>query len=250
MLITSRGKKHLFLHADSSQVEYDNTFGLVLTSPPFFHPERKYSKHGFAPATDLDEYARYVSSVLLRAASGLRKGRFVCVVKTDVWHRGTLIPVGFRLVDECVRSDLVLRAHWVWQKLNHYSPYSPSFANVFLLGGNASSRPCFPGILSGTPFRRRTGLSSSYTPEIFQVLIHLLTRPGDAILDPYAGAGSVLEAAANTGRRSIGIDISPRQFHLAKRHLTHAIPGIIFRNMISKPMNTLYQEEELGAHER
>lgn len=249
MPMASSGEKHLFIHGDSRQVEYERLFDLVLTSPPFFHPERKESRHGFAPTTDLDDYVRYVSTILVRAASGLRESRFVCVLKTDVWHRGTLIPVGFRLVDECVRRGLFLRAHWIWQRFSHYSPYSPSFANVFLLGKDACPRPCFPGILSDTQSRRRAGLSNSYTPEIFQSLIRILTRPGAVILDPFAGAGSVLEAAANTGRRSIGIEISRRQLRLAKRRLSRAVPGVIFRNMTSPPISKLCQEKELGAHE-
>jgi len=229
MLIPGGAEKHLFIHADSSLVEYRRSLSLVLTSPPFYHPERRDSKHGFAPATDLDEYVGYISTILLRAATGLAEGRCICVVKTDVWHRGTLIPVGFRLVDECVRRGLILLSHFVWRRFNHYSPYSPSFANVFILGTDVPSRPRSPGVLSNAQSRHRPGLSSSYTPEIFQLLICLLTRPGALVLDSFAGSGSVLEAAASTGRRSIGIEISRGQVRSAKRHLSRIIPGIIFR---------------------
>src|SRR5438132_1380650 len=136
----TRSHRHQFLLADSSKVEYDNIFDLVLTSPPFFHPERQDSKHGYAPTTDLDQYVRYVSTILLRVAKALKNGGLICIVKTDVFHKGSLIPVGFRLVDECTRRGLILRGHWIWQRLRYRSLYSPSFANVFLFGTNIHSR--------------------------------------------------------------------------------------------------------------
>lgn len=45
--------------------------------------------------------------------------------------------------------------------------------------------------------------------ELPKRLIHMLTFPGDLILDPFLGSGTVAVAAAQAGRRMIGIDRSP-----------------------------------------
>lgn len=41
-------------------------------------------------------------------------------------------------------------------------------------------------------------------------IIRLYTKPGDVVLDCFAGSGTVLEACQNLGRTFIGCDINPR----------------------------------------
>ena len=54
------------------------------------------------------------------------------------------------------------------------------------------------------------------------------TRPGDLVLDPFAGSGSTGVAALGCGRRFVGVDIDPAFINLARRRLTaadHAAPA-------------------------
>ena len=54
------------------------------------------------------------------------------------------------------------------------------------------------------------------------------TRPGDLVLDPFAGSGSTGVAALGCGRRFVGVDIEPAFIDLARRRLTtadHARPA-------------------------
>ena len=50
-------------------------------------------------------------------------------------------------------------------------------------------------------------------------LILMFTKSGMTVLDPFCGSGTTLISAANTGRRSIGIDLSPDYRELACRRL-------------------------------
>jgi DNA modification methylase len=232
VLITAAGGRHSFVNADSRCVDLEDGFDLVLTSPPFFHPERKRSSHGFAPTTDLEQYTDYVSGILVKTAAAVKCNGTVCILKTDVWHRGTLIPLGFKLIEECIKRGLRLRAHWVWQRFHHYSPYAPSFSNIFVLSMLPIPRPPLSGVFSEIHTRRRVTLQNSYTPEVFEILITALTRPGEVILDPFAGVGSVMEAASNTKRWCVGIEISRRQFQRGRKHLSRLIPGVIFHSLV------------------
>ena len=50
---------------------------------------------------------------------------------------------------------------------------------------------------------------------------HILTwtKPGDLVIDPMAGSGITLRAAADLGRRAIGIEINPQYCDLTRRRL-------------------------------
>jgi site-specific DNA-methyltransferase (adenine-specific) len=55
----------------------------------------------------------------------------------------------------------------------------------------------------------RTGYPTQKPEALLERLIASCTRPGDLVLDPYAGSATTLVVAARLGRRAIGIDDSP-----------------------------------------
>lgn len=61
------------------------------------------------------------------------------------------------------------------------------------------------------------------SPKPLQAMMKLIqhyTAPGDLVLDPFAGSGTTLLAAANQGRRFIGCDISSEYVELCRRRLS------------------------------
>lgn len=49
------------------------------------------------------------------------------------------------------------------------------------------------------------------------------SEPDDLILDPFAGSGTTLLAAANLGRRAVGIEIEEKYCEMAARRFDQQI---------------------------
>ena len=79
----------------------------------------------------------------------------------------------------------------VWQDLNHLQQKDPE----------------------------RTGYDTQKPLALLDRIVRCASRPGDWVLDPFAGSGTALEAAARNGRRFIGIDRCPMTLNIARRRL-------------------------------
>jgi DNA modification methylase len=58
--------------------------------------------------------------------------------------------------------------------------------------------------------RHRKQHGAMKPPELMAEIISFFTKPGERVLDPFAGVGGTLLGAALTGRRSLGLEIHPR----------------------------------------
>jgi DNA modification methylase len=147
-------------------------------------------------------------------------------VKTDVWHQGELLPIGYEIADACVRKGLRLRAHWIWQRLPSFSPYSPAFSNVFIFA-DRFTRPFSSGLIAMAPDQNGRRPKASHVG-LFGTLIDLLSNKQEVVIDPFAGTGSVMEAADMLGRRSVGVELSKIQVRLALGKLKN-VAAFVFR---------------------
>lgn len=57
---------------------------------------------------------------------------------------------------------------------------------------------------------------------LLEPLVEYVCPPGGALLDPFAGSGSLLDVAAQTGRRAVGIEGREDYCEAAVRRLTQA----------------------------
>jgi hypothetical protein len=56
---------------------------------------------------------------------------------------------------------------------------------------------------------------------VLRPLIESFSKPGDVVLDPFAGSGSTCFAAAECGRHYLGIELEAQYCELARRRLAH-----------------------------
>ena len=81
-----------------------------------------------------------------------------------------------------------------------------------------------PGAAPETPANRHGRARRNNHPTVkpvalFAYLIHLGSRPGDTVLDPFVGSGTAALAASMTGRRCIGIERSDRYVSIARTRI-------------------------------
>jgi tRNA G10 N-methylase Trm11 len=63
--------------------------------------------------------------------------------------------------------------------------------------------------------------SSALPPRLGRALVNLVIRPGDRLLDPCCGVGTVLIEAASVGAQAVGCEIKPRVAWQAAGNLRH-----------------------------
>ena len=63
----------------------------------------------------------------------------------------------------------------------------------------------------------QAGYHGNFIPQIPNQLLRRFTKPGEIVLDPFAGSGTAAIEAARLGRRYIGIELSPETAEQARR---------------------------------
>ena len=59
--------------------------------------------------------------------------------------------------------------------------------------------------------------------ELMRYLVRLVVRPGALILEPFAGSGTTLQAAAMENTRAVGCELDDRYIPLIKERFKHGI---------------------------
>lgn len=70
--------------------------------------------------------------------------------------------------------------------------------------------------------RERTGYPTQKPIALLRRVVEALTEPGDLVVDPYVGSGTTLAAAAELGRRGLGIDDSAEAVAVTTKRLADA----------------------------
>lgn len=92
------------------------------------------------------------------------------------------------------------------------------------LGKNPSDVWQFPKVTSGTnrSSTERTAHPAQFPIAVVERIVKACSNPGDVILDPFVGSGSLIEAAVRSGRQAIGFEIRADYVDLAAKRLDAA----------------------------
>ena len=144
-----------------------------------------------------------------------------------IWDKGRSLPwshVGrFRGVFEYVllfgKGKLRHFALNDARELDHLSPYWVRFPERYNPQGKAPTDIWhFPIPVQGSWSRNGIRHFCPFPIPLVARMISLTTKPGDTVLDPFAGTGTVVAVARMLGRRGAGIDVNGRFVERFRRH--------------------------------
>ena len=158
--------------------------------------------------------------VLKPGSSG--RGTLVCFTRWDVQQV---------FIDAIRLAGFIVKSEVIWDKMQHgmgdlKSQFAPSHENIiFAVKGQFS----FPGHRPKDLLTHRKLPGNQMIPPtekpvpLLADLITAVTKPGDLILDPFAGSGSTLVAAKKTGRRFTGIELDDVHYAKAQRRIEETV---------------------------
>src|SRR5712691_8839445 len=216
---------HLGNALDVLRVLPDNSVDLILTDPPYGINYMSRSKS--LPLTKIsndkgNEAYELLDKVLGLAEKKLKPDRHIYIFTNWQAFEG-MVPV--------VKKYFKLKGALAWIKNNRTrgdlkGNYGYQYEMVlyghkgrrWLFGRRDSDILHFPKVPTQTmqhPTEKPVAL--------LKYLIEKSTLPGEVVLDPFMGSGSTGEAAKQTGRGFIGIEMEPTWFDVAKNRLGQLI---------------------------
>ena len=106
------------------------------------------------------------------------------------------------------------RGRWGFQVFNPILYYGRDFR---------AGRGCLPSGIQTTEIAPKVDHPCPKPIEAWTWLVHKMCPPEGLVLDPFLGSGTTALSAINTGRRCVGIEISPKYFDLCAKRADAAL---------------------------
>ncbi|HOJ30167.1 MAG TPA: DNA methyltransferase [Spirochaetota bacterium] len=226
----------------------DDSIGLVVTSPPYWHIKDYGTKGQIGYGQTLHEYLKDIYRVWNECYKKLLPGRRLCInigdqfARSIIYGRYKVIPLHAEIISQCEEIGFDYMGSIIWQKKTTMNttgganvmgsyPYPPNglieidyeFILIFKKpgnGNNASKESKKDSALSKEEWKtyftghwnfggaKQIGHEAMFPEELPLRLIKMFTFVGDIVLDPFLGSGTTIKAATQLKRNSIGYEIN------------------------------------------
>lgn len=209
-------EENTIIHADSltvlRQMEPESV-DAVITDPPY--GINYVSQTGAKVKNDTAPFIWFLYDAFRVLKPG---GSIICFTRWDVQQT---------FIDAMKIAGFKVKSEVIWDKVLHgmgdtAAAFAPSHENIiFAIKGKYS----FPGhrprdLVTYQKLASSQMIHPTEKPVgLLTNLISSVTKPGDLIVDPFAGSGSTCVAAKKTGRRFIGIELDDEHFEKASRRI-------------------------------
>lgn len=213
-------KENTVIHEDSltvlRQMEAESV-DAIITDPPY--GINYVSQTGASIKNDKSPFIWFLYDAFRVLRSG---GSLVCFTRWDVQQT---------FIDAMKLAGFRVKSEVIWDKVFHgmgdtKAAFAPSRENIiFAVKGKFE----FPGHRPKDliTFQKLNSSQMVHPTEkpvgLLANLVTSVTKPGDLILDPFAGSGTTLVAAKKSGRRFIGVELDDNYYRIARRRIEEAV---------------------------
>jgi adenine-specific DNA-methyltransferase len=233
---------------------------MVVTSPPY-NIGKPYEKR-----LELQDYIDQQTRVIEQCVRVLKDEGSICWQVGNYVDQGEIVPLDIALYPVFHSMGLKLRNRIVWHfehGLHCSKRFSGRYETIlwFTKGddyffdvnpvrvpqkypGKKHFKGEKAGTLSGNPLGKNPGdvwiipnVKSNHVEktehpcqfpvELVERLVLSMTQQGDAVFDPFLGAGTSIVAALKHGRRGIGAELSPEYADIARLRIQAQMQGVL-----------------------
>ena len=210
---------HTLLHGDVRDILpsfADNSFDIILTDPPYGVNAQDFGSMAEVPHEyeDTPEYFRSLLGLLAVEGFRITKPSAHIYVFCDIRY---FPEISVALT--CAGWDM-----WptplIWDKGNvgmlprpDHGPRRCYEAIAYAIKGDKRTTMVAPDVISGIPGTQAPRFGAEKPWELYANLLRRSARPGDSILDCFAGAGPVIPAANALSCRATTIELSEEKYH-------------------------------------
>jgi adenine-specific DNA-methyltransferase len=247
----------------------DKSMQLIVTSPPY-NIGKSYEQR-----SSLEAYVEGQAEVIGECVRLLRDGGSICWQTGNHVDDSEIFPLDIVLYPVFASHGLKLRNRIIWhfehglhcskrlsgryETILWFTKGDPYVFNLdsirvpskypgkrYYKGPKAGQLSCNPlgknpGDVWILPNVKNNHVEKTIHPcqfpvELVERLVLALTRPGDAVFDPYMGVGSSLVAAAKHSRVGFGCDVVPEYVDIARERLRSLRAGRLETRPMGKPV--------------
>ena len=205
-------------HGDAREVLRDVEADALVTDPPY--------GIAWGRATWPDDPAAYPELMTWLVAEGERIGGwcFVFQAMLNVSRYHEWFPEGWRIFAAC-KNFAQVRKTGVWHSWDPVIFWNAGPTAHRADEGHVN-RDYHIGNVAGV-MRLKAEHPSPRPLDTMHHIVRLATSPGGTVVDPFAGSGTTLLAAKQTGRRAIGIEIEERYCEIAAKRCAQETLGLV-----------------------
>ncbi|KKU86772.1 MAG: methylase N-4/N-6 domain protein [Parcubacteria group bacterium GW2011_GWA2_47_9] len=224
-----------------------DSIDIIITSPPYnFGLEYKDDKKN--DAVHWDDYFKKIDTIWKECVRVLKPGGRLCLNVQPLFS--DYIPTHHLMSKQLLNYGLIWKGEILWEKNNYnckytawgswkspsmpYLKYTWEFVEVFSKDTHKKVGDSSKADITGDEFKKWVYAKWSIAPErnmkeydhpamfpkeLATRLMKLFSYQDDIVLDPFNGAGTTTLCAAETGRKYIGIDISPKYCKISEKRI-------------------------------
>ena len=169
-------------------------------------------------------YMNLYQNVYLLHSDCLAEDGILLVLQTNAYRDGKVYN-RYRKLARLLEHNYDIIDEKVWQR-RKADFFQVPFSHVFICRPSSHKKPTRKTLNKNPEYFRgiwkyphpKGGAHNAYPEGLCRMIVETFTKPGDRIVDPFAGTGKILAVAAELGRKAVGYEIDHEMIPILKQN--------------------------------